>query len=245
MLISPEIEARLKEDESFLRKCAVEVVKEMIHTYGYTQEKLRDGLRIGSFVTVNRWVMGDNLPSPENSWAILHLAAEGFVPVEDIIRNKVLDQFKVSEKIPRMRKFIDEATKRLDRDGYNDEHGIRRVELVVEQGELSWFGLLSKQDSFKIWVGLAFVGEKLTFDFCRLDQEDATVGGTAGLHLPRMLEDLDESTLPVFDPHYDHRGTIQDWEEKTRWVKEGVAVESGYMLKCYERGMRKELGIPA
>lgn len=151
--------------------------------------------------------------------------------------------FEVSRKIPQMRHFINRATKRLDQDGYNDEHENRRVELGVDRGELSWFSLLLEPGAFKIWVGLAFVGEKLTFDFCRIDDEEATMGGTAGLHLPRVSEDLDEATLPIYDPHFSYRNSVHDWVEQTRWVNEGTIVEPGYMLKCYERALKKQFRI--
>ena len=147
--------------------------------------------------------------------------------------------FEVTGKISAMREFIAHATKRLDEDGYLDEDEIPRLDLVVERGELSWFSLLSEPGPFKIWVGLTFVGEELIFDYRRIDDEEATFGGISVNHLPRIPEDLDEATLPLFDPHFSHPGTVLDWKENTRWVKEGVVVQPGYMIQCYKKFLRE------
>lgn len=241
MLLSPEIEAKLRKDNEFLRSCAGTVIQEMSQNFGYTQEDFRKDFGTGSLVS--QWVTGENLPNPESSWAILELADEGYVPIEAIIRGKVLDEFNVVEKISRMRTFIVEAVKRLDEDGSKDEDGILRVELVVQQGELSWFGLISDPGPSRIWVGLAIIGEKLIFDFCKLGKSDVTTGGVCDCHLPLIPEDLDEHTLPIHDPHYSHEGTIRDWEENTRWVREGKIVDQGFHLDCSNNAMREVLGI--
>lgn len=144
----------------------------------------------------------------------------------------------VAQKIPVMCTFIVEATRRLNEDGFFDDAGTRRASLVVARGELSYFNSLSETGPRKIWVGLAFVGEKLHFHFQRIGDDEATIGGESGWRLPRTPEDLDEATVFVFDRDTDHTGTVQDWEEMVRWVREGVVVDPDYQSKCEERAQR-------
>jgi len=44
--------------------------------------------------------------------------------------------FDIPKKISRMRTLIAEAVKRIEADGYFDEHGARRVAMVVEKESL-------------------------------------------------------------------------------------------------------------
>ncbi|KKR78249.1 MAG: hypothetical protein UU23_C0001G0013 [Candidatus Curtissbacteria bacterium GW2011_GWA1_40_9] len=51
--------------------------------------------------------------------------------------------------------------------------------------------------------------------------------------------DLDEYTLPIWDPHWHHTGTVEDWSEMTRWVKEGKVVDRDY----FKRTLFKAHGV--
>lgn len=148
----------------------------------------------------------------------------------------------VGEKISRMRTLIVEATRRLDKDGCIVD-GNRKISLLVQQGELSYFSRLSKTGPSKIYVELTFRGENLIFSFCRIYEDETTIEGVVSWDLPRLPLDLDKATLPLVDPHFDHSVTAEDVEEIVRWTREGETVDSNYLDECFERGMKKLLGI--
>ncbi len=148
----------------------------------------------------------------------------------------------IGEKVDTMKCFIAEAIKRLDTDGFLDEDGEHQVSLLVDNGRVSIFDRLNYPGSLKIWVSLTYIKEKILFRFCPIGDREQTVGGDVPIHLPRLPEDLDELTLPIWDPHWNHTGTVEDWNEMTRWVQEGkVNTDSLYLKRALFRTYGVEL----
>lgn len=152
------------------------------------------------------------------------------------------DPFEVRRKVPELKKIIVQASKRLDGEGYTDKRGIRRIEMVIDKGELSWFHHLDESGPSKVWVGMAYVDDQLIYNFQRINEEEETIGGTMAVHLPVRPEIINIGTLPTYDRHLN---TVADWQEEERWVREGQVVKPGYMIECYRRAMEKLLGIKA
>ena len=217
LMISAEIEDKLKADEGFLRSTMAVVVREMILTWGVKVEIVAAELGV-PVSTVSSWLTEETLPEPNVCWVLIEKFEES-VPIEWIIRGVVLDQYNVTEKISRVRDFIVAATDRIEKDGYFNDSGARAVDLTVEKGELSHFGILSSPGPHKIWLQLTLTEELLNLYFERIGSDEATVGGLSGRKLPRLPDNLDATALSSIERH-PYEGTVRDWEEMARWAPE-------------------------
>jgi len=56
-----------------------------------------------------------------------------------------------------------------------------------------------------------------------------------------QADNLTRRNLRKYDPHYNHTGTVEDWEEMARWIREGTVVDANYIIKCHEKDLRRML----
>ncbi len=237
MLLSREIQGRLEEDRQFLQKSAVQLVRYLTREDGYNLgvDEIAAKLKVPGRKLLG-WLSGKP-PSIAECWKIVITADEYLVPIEWVVRGEVLDKYNLKKRIPLYQSFIEKAVARLQKEGKNDDDGILSLNLIAENGTLSFFEIGSWPGKSRIWLNLRILGEDLSYSYQRISIEDeGALGGLVGNQLPKDPVALNKTTLPAYDRHYDHSYTIADLNELARWVEEGEVVGKEYITAAWERG---------
>lgn len=245
LLLSPEIKERLEKDPQFLQQTAVHLVRYLMRedTFNLKPDDLGKQLREPGRIVLNLLV-GKGKIDVAFCWAVINLAEREYsAPIEWIIRGEILDEYNLEKRIPLYRTFIEKCLARLREEGKRDEDGNLAINLRVEDGTLSHFGLTSNPGKFRMWFNVWTWDEKLSFSSQRISEDDAAIGGLTSHMLPSSPIALNETTLPAYDRHYDHGYTIADLEELIRWIDEGKLVSENYIKQSWEKGWARDFGL--